>query len=102
MTLSRSQAIVLRELVRAGSSYVPAAQLADALGYPAAVWEERAAHSGTPLACHRAQAVIQRLRVRFGHDLIETAPSWSHPRGGYRLSERGWALLGEGVREVVA
>lgn len=98
--LTRSQAIVLRELVRAGERYVTAAELAVALDYPNEAWVDRPQHVGTPLACHRAQAMVQRIRSRFGHDVIETQRG-VRAAGGYRLGARGWELLGPGVREVV-
>lgn len=96
--LSTRQAIIVRELVRAGGGYVTVSQLADALGYGEEVWERYPSHraNSAPRAYHLIQAHIRLIRDKFGEDVIQA--SRGHGRGkpsmGYRLTRQGWDLIG--------
>lgn len=96
--LSTRQAIIVRELVRAGGGYVTVSQLADALGYGEEVWQPYISRksSNSPLAHHRVHAHIGQIRRKFGKEIIEgfRGSCRGTPSMGYRLTRQGWDLIG--------
>ena len=99
--LTERQAAVVLELARVPGGHVPPDQLASAMKLPPETWTPRYPGHRETVGMNLVQSVIQQLRRRFGHDIIEGSRGSGpgRPSRGFRLTERGWELLGPAWRE---